>query len=144
MIKLKIKFKRLHKNAVIPSRARSHDAALDLTAISKSVDTSWGYIEYGTGLAMEMPDYCVGLILPRSSISKTKHFLRNSVGVIDSGYRGEIKLRFSLDNSDNIEYDLNHKVGQLMIIELPKLSISEVSELSSSERGAGSFGSTGI
>lgn len=141
---MKIKFKKLHEDAVIPSKACPHDAALDLTAISKLVDTGWGYIEYGTGLAMEMPDYCVGLILPRSSISKTKHFLRNSVGVIDSGYRGEIKLRFSLDNSDNIEYDLRHKVGQLMIIELPKLSISEVSELSTSERGAGGFGSTGI
>lgn len=141
---MKIKFKKLCENAVIPSKAHQYDAGLDLTAISKKIDTNWNYVEYGTGLAMEIPYWCVGLVFPRSSISKTKHFLRNSVGVIDAGYRGEIKLRFSLDNSDNIEYDLNHKVGQLMILELPDLSISEVSELESSERDSGGFGSTGI
>lgn len=141
---MNIKFKKLHEKAVVPSKAHAFDAGLDLTAVSKTINSDWGYIEYGTGLAMEIPNWCVGLVFPRSSISKTRHFLRNSVGVIDSGYRGEIKLRFSLDNSDNIEYDLYHKVGQIMIIELPDLSISEVKELSLSERDSGGFGSTGI
>ena len=139
-----IKFKKLNDKAVIPSRAHDHDAALDLTAVSKETREQWGYVEYGTGLAMQMPSFCVGLIFPRSSISKTCHSLRNSVGVIDSGYRGEIKLRFSIDNSENIEYDLYNKIGQLMIIELPNLSISEVADLDDSDRGEGGFGSTGI
>ena len=139
-----VKFKKLREDAVVPQKAHPYDAGLDLTAVSKEINKDWGFVEYGTGLAMEIPNWCVGLIFPRSSISKTRHFLRNSVGVIDAGYRGEIKLRFSLDNSDNIEYDLNHKVGQLMILELPDLSISEVKELNPSERDAGGFGSTGI
>tara|TARA_B110000495_G_scaffold202024_1_gene220946 strand:- start:3831 stop:4256 length:426 start_codon:yes stop_codon:yes gene_type:complete len=141
---MNVKFKKLNDRAVIPSRAHKYDAALDLVATSKEERKQWGYVEYGTGLAMEIPSFCVGLIFPRSSISKTCHFLRNSIGVIDSGYRGEIKLRFSIDNSENIEYDLYNKIGQLMIIELPNLSISEVSTLEGSERGGGGFGSTGI
>ena len=141
---MNIKFKKLNEKAVIPSKAHEYDAALDLTATSKEVRDQWGYIEYGTGLAMEIPHFCVGLIFPRSSISKTSNHLRNSVGVIDSGYRGEIKLRFSIDNSENIEYDLYNKIVQLMIIELPNLSISEVNALEPSERGGGGFGSTGI
>ena len=142
---MNIKFKKLNDKAVIPSKAHEYDAALDLIAVSKEVNTMprWGYIEYGTGLAVEIPNFCVGLIFPRSSISKTSNHLRNSVGVIDSGYRGEIKLRFSIDNSENIEYDLYNKIGQLMIIELPRINIIETKTLSESPRGLGGFGSTG-
>ena len=93
---------------------------------------------------MEIPNHCVGLIFPRSSISKTSLNLRNSVGVIDSGYRGEIKLRFGIDNDTKVEYSLYDKIGQLLILEMPNLEIQEVKELPDSSRGEGGFGSTGI
>ena len=141
---MNIKFKKLSENAVIPSKAHDFDAGLDLIAVSKKNDTKGRYIEYGTGLAMEIPEHCVGLIFPRSSISKTSLNLRNSVGVIDSGYRGEIKLRFGVDNDSNIEYSLYDKIGQILILEMPNLEIQEVKQLSKSSRGSGGFGSTGI
>ena len=88
-----LKFSKLHPDAVIPYRANNNDAGVDLVATSLIKSNS--YWEYGTGLAVEIPSHMVGLIFPRSSISNTCHFLLNSVGVIDSGYRGEIKLRLS-------------------------------------------------
>jgi dUTP pyrophosphatase len=78
-----IKIKKLHPDAVIPKYAHATDAGLDLVAISKKVDDN-GNIEYDTGLAIEIPDGHVGLIFPRSSISKIDLSLSNAVGVIDS------------------------------------------------------------
>jgi dUTP pyrophosphatase len=138
-----IKFKKLNRKATIPQRAHSCDAGMDLVAVSKETNNEHHFIEYGTGLAMEIPNFCVGLIFPRSSISKTNLFLRNCVGVIDSGYRGEIKLRFSVDNNENKEYDIQDKIGQLIVLELPNMKIIEAKELSNTDRGQGGFGSTG-
>jgi dUTP pyrophosphatase len=101
------------------------------------------FFEYGTDLAMEIPKGYVGLLFPRSSISKTDHFLRNSVGVIDSGYRGEIKLRMSIPALGENEYVIGDKVGQLILMKLPWVEIEEVKELSDTDRGEGGFGSTG-
>jgi len=137
---LNIRFKKLHPDAVPPCYAKDGDAGLDLTAISKSINDT--FIEYGTGIALEIPYGYVGLVFPRSSVSKLEDFyLKNSVGVIDSGYRGEIKLRF---NKSNESYKAGDKVGQLIIVPYPKIKLQEVSELSSSERGSGGFGSTGV
>ena len=137
-----LKVKRLNKNSVLPSYAKKGDAGMDLTAISLSKTIQ--YYEYGTGLAVEIPHGYVGLIFPRSSISKTDHFLRNSVGVIDSGYRGEVKLRMSLPALGQKQYKVGEKIGQLMIIKLPWVDIEETEELSETDRGDGSFGSTGV
>jgi dUTP pyrophosphatase len=139
-----IKFQKLNPNASIPTKTHTFDACLDLVAVTKSYNKELSYIEYGTGLAIEMPSHCVGLVFPRSSISKTSLSLRNAVGVIDSEYRGEIKLRFGIDNASKVEYSLLNKIGQLMILELPNLEIQEVSKLSKTSRGKGGFGSTGI
>lgn len=79
----KVKIKRLHKDAVIPSYSRKGDAGMDLVATSKFYD-DFDNVCYGTGLAIEIPEGHVGLLFPRSSISKTDLTLRNSVGVIDS------------------------------------------------------------
>ena len=137
-----LKVKRLNKNSVLPSYAKKGDAGMDLTAVSLSKTIQ--YYEYGTGLAVEIPHGYVGLIFPRSSISKTDHFLRNSVGVIDSGYRGEVKLRMSLPALGQKQYKVGEKIGQLMIIKLPWVDIEETEELSETDRGDGSFGSTGV
>jgi len=137
-----LKVKRLNKNSVLPSYAKRGDAGMDLTAVSLSKTIQ--YYEYGTGLAVEIPYGYVGLIFPRSSISKTDHFLRNSVGVIDSGYRGEVKLRMSLPALGQKQYKVGEKIGQLMIIKLPWVDIEEAEELSETDRGDGGFGSTGV
>jgi dUTP pyrophosphatase len=139
--KVKIKFKKLNKRAEIPFYAKDGDAGMDLVATTL-VRTS-KFFEYGTDLAMEIPKGYVGLLFPRSSISKTDHFLRNSVGVIDSGYRGEIKLRMSIPALGETEYLIGDKVGQLILMKLPWVEIEEVDELSETDRGEGGFGSTG-
>ncbi len=90
---MKVKIKKLHKNAIIPQYAKSGDAGMDLVATSKSYDKH-GNVVYGTGLAFEIPKGFVGLLFPRSSNAKKDLLLSNSVGVLDSGYRGEVMFKF--------------------------------------------------
>ena len=139
----KVKIKRLHKDAVIPSYSRQGDAGMDLVATSKFYD-DFDNICYGTGLALEIPEGYVGLLFPRSSISKTDLTLRNSVGIIDSGYRGEITFKFNNILMSSCEpYNVKERIGQLIIIPYPTIEFKEVEELSTTERGAQGFGSTG-
>lgn len=102
---MNVKIKKLHPDAVIPKYATIGDAGLDLTAVSMNIDKSGMFIEYGTGLAIEIPQGYVGLLFPRSSVSKTSLILANHVGVIDSGYRGEIKFRFKDLDLTFFEYE---------------------------------------
>jgi dUTP pyrophosphatase len=141
---LKVNFKKLSEKAVTPSKGTVDSAGLDLTAVEYHVNHDYKYIEFDTHLAIEIPKGFVGYIFPRSSISKTSHSLANSVGVIDSDYRGSIKLRMRYDeeNQDK-EYAYGDKIGQLVIMPIPKVELNEVSELGASERGNGGFGSTG-
>jgi len=142
---MKIKFKKLHELAQPPSRANDGDAGFDLKAIALEYPTegdSGLYIQARTGLSFEIPKGYVGLVFPRSSISKTRHSLRNAVGVIDSGYRGEVNLRFSHDQS-NTAYKMGDKVGQIVFLKLPNIELIESESLSSSQRGTGGFGSSG-
>lgn len=140
-----IKFKKLSKSAVTPERAHTSDAGFDLFCTGfeypPSIDAML-FIEAKTDIAIEIPSGYVGLVFPRSSISKTKHMLRNAVGVIDSGYRGEIKLRFSIDDSDT-KYRIGDKIGQIIFVQLPEISLTEALELNTSDRNSGGFGSTG-
>jgi dUTP pyrophosphatase len=99
-------------------------------------------MEYGTGLAVEIPEGHVGLLFPRSSISNSGLILTNSVGVIDSGYRGEIKFRFK-HIPDTAYYKPGDRIGQLIVMPYPEIDFQEVEELSSTERGEGGFGSSG-
>lgn len=141
---MKIKIKKLQDIAVTPSYAKPGDAGMDLTAVSKTVvnEEGYGYIEYGTGIAVEIPEGFVGFILPRSSISKTGMILANSVATIDSGYRGELLCRFKhVPNS--VEYNLGDKVAQLVVLPYPIVEFEEVQELTQTVRQAGAFGSTG-
>ena len=141
---MKVKFKKLNGLAQSPSRANKGDAGFDLVAssIEHPLGSTGVFVEICTGISVEIPTGYVGLVFPRSSITKTKHFLRNSVGVIDSGYRGEIKLRFSLDESPS-SYQIGDKVAQIIFIKLPTVELIEVEELSTSDRGTGGFGSSG-
>jgi len=139
---MRLKFKKLNDSAALPLRAKDGDAGMDLVCTTLD-DSNDLYFEYGTALAVEIPKGFAGLLFPRSSISKTSHSLRNSVGVIDSGYRGEIKLRMSVPTTPKNQYRIGDKIGQLIIIELPSVEIEEVEELTNTNRGEGGFGSTG-
>lgn len=142
MDSIELKIKKLHSEAVIPQYAKPGDAGLDLVAISEEWNEDNTMVTYGTGLAIEIPEGYVGLIFPRSSVSKTTLNLSNSVGVIDSGYRGPIMFKFRYLQEGNV-YDIGDRIGQLVIMKIPTVNIVEVEELSSSERGEGGFGSTG-
>jgi len=138
---MKIKMKKLHPDAVIPRYAKAGDAGLDLTAVEIVADGS--LLTYKTGLAVEIPDGYVGLLFPRSSVYKTGQTLTNCVGVIDSGYRGEIMMKFSF-SPQGLEYEVGDRIGQLLIMPYPKVEFVEVNELSETSRGSGGYGSTGV
>lgn len=166
---MNVKFKKLHPDAVMPAYAKNGDAGLDFVAITKTHKPP--FIEYKTGIAIEIPDGYVGLIFPRSSITKAAPgvSLKNSVGVIDSGYRGEILFRFEMPSDeclwdgqqyitwqdekfdpsdvdkDDILYtpNIGDKIGQMVIVPYPMINMIEVDELSNSDRGKDGFGSTG-
>jgi dUTP pyrophosphatase len=136
---LRIKIKRLKKEAVIPKYALEGDAGMDVVAVTKKETEN--EVEYGTGLAFEIPKNHVCLIFPRSSVSNKDLILSNCVGVLDSGYRGELRLKFKKVGKET--YNIGDKVGQIIILPYPKIIFEEVKELSSSVRGEGGFGSTG-
>jgi dUTP pyrophosphatase len=150
---MQVRVKKLHSDAVIPSYAKAGDAGMDMVAISADISKDGLFIEYGTGIAVEIPEGYVGLMFPRSSLSKTTMVLSNHVGVIDSGYRGEIKFRFKDLNmqqefdgqwyGDETVYEVGNKIGQLVILPYPQIELVETDELNESERGDGGFGSSG-
>ena len=152
---MRVKFKNLGK-ATLPSYSKPGDAGLDITA-TRIVEDANNIVTYGTDLAVEIPVGYVGLLFPRSSNSKKDLLLSNSVGVVDSGYRGELLFKFKPINvpkpfdgpaipvgdlPENI-YQVGDRIGQLIIIPYPTITPEWATELSSSDRGAGSFGSTG-
>lgn len=167
---MQIKIKKLVEEAVIPTYAHSTDAGMDLTAVSRSFD-EYGNVVYGTGLAFAIPEGHVGLLFPRSSNTKKDLHLGNAVGVLDSGYRGEVLLKFkqslsyqeseygeeydfgntykTITSSDpeyfskNI-YEVGERVAQLIVIPYPKVEFEEADSLEETERGKGGFGSTNI
>lgn len=168
MIPMKVKIKKLHKDAIIPHYAKNGDAGLDLTAVSVKYD-EYGNIVYGTGLAFEIPEGYVGLVFPRSSNAKTNLYLTNSVGVIDSGYRGEVTFKYKVAHNvssmiqflwqkyvrkmdpmnvrvNTLAYNVHKvgdRIGQIIIIPYPQIEFVETDELSETERGDGGYGSTG-
>ena len=162
MRNMRVKIKKTHPDAVIPKYAKAGDAGLDLTATSMYYD-EYGNICYGTGLAFEIPEGSVGLIFPRSSICKEQLLLSNAVGVIDSGYRGEVSFKFkpsmALDNRQCVKadaeklwsiavrqndiYKVGDRIGQMIIMPYPSVEFEEVEELSETERSEGGYGSSG-
>ena len=148
---MKIKIKKLHEDATIPTYAHESDAGMDLYCVGRGWD-DYGNILYFTGIALEIPQGYLGLIFPRSSLSKMNLAMTNCVGVIDSGYRGEIMLKFkNLENPKEPHlytsgkiYEPFERIGQLVILPYPKIEFELVGELDNTERGEGGFGSTGV
>lgn len=139
---LKVKVK-LSEGAVMPFYSKEGDNGLDLTAISKETvnEKDHGYIEYETGVAISVPEGYVGLVYPRSSISKTGMILANNVAVIDNNYTGTIKLRFKWI-PDTKMYEPGDKIGQLIFTTCPKIEFEQVDELFETVRGEQAFGSS--
>lgn len=142
---MEVKIKKLNKDAVIPSYAHDTDAGMDLTAITYKYDPIMDCHIYGTGITMEIPEGYVGLCFPRSSNRKTNAYLTNHVGIIDSGYRGEIMFSFKNRSAGNNvkPYNVGDRLGQIIIMPYPKIKLVQVDELSETERGTGGHGSTG-
>ena len=137
-----VNIKKLHKDAVIPSYAKDGDAGLDLAETRVWADDD-GNVCYGTGLAFEIPRGYVGLLFPRSSNAKKDLILSNSVGVIDSNYRGEVMLKFKPQKRGGKVYEVGERVGQIIILPYTQIEFKEVEELSETSRGDGGFGSSG-
>ena len=137
-----VKIRKVHPDAVIPFRAHATDAGMDVTAIS--MEMTEDYVEYDTGLQFQLPEGYAMLIFPRSSNSKKDLFLCNSVGILDAGYTGNLKLRFKLTTEGYTEkiYNPGDKVGQIMIIPYPEINFIETEVFNETERGDGGFGST--
>lgn len=141
---MKVNIKKVHPSAIIPKKAHPGDAGFDLTAVSRE-ETHFGrQYKYDTGLAFEIPSGYVGLLFPRSSVCKKQQSLANCVGVLDSNFRGSVKLMFKNDitQPDHV-YEVGDRIGQLIIMPYPEVEFEEVEELSDTDRGAGGFGSSG-
>lgn len=142
---MKVLFKKLVPEAVKPKFGKPGDAGADLVATSVDLSRK-GQVVYGTGLAVEIPEGMVGLVFPRSSVRNYDLVLSNGVGVIDSGYRGEIMATFNLKTPSDIQeiYAEGDRIAQLVILPVPLIQYVEVDELSETERGKGGHGSTGV
>lgn len=142
---MKVKLKKLVPEASTPKFGKPGDAGADLVATSFEWRTP-SQVVYGTGIAVEIPEGMVGLVFPRSSVRNYDLVMSNSVGVIDSGYRGEVMVTFNVNNLDpNFAklYQVSDRIAQLVIVPVPLIQYSVVDELSETERGNGGHGSTG-
>lgn len=136
-----MKVKKTLQNAVLPKVSLVGDAGFDLTAAYLEIRDNQ-YI-YDTGIALEIPKGYFGLLAPRSSIIKTCLRLANSVGILDSNYRGSVKVVFDkIDNSNGI-YPIGDRIAQVILVPFYTPLIELVDELSDSNRGSGGFGSSG-
>ncbi len=158
MSEIKVKFKKLVPEAKSPVQATAGDSGWDVVALDDGViNEEFGYIEYRTGLAVELPEGYEIQIRPRSSISKYDLVICNSPGTVDNPYRGEIKVRFKGVGRIEIGrlgpqnvfpimpvfYKTGDKIAQLIVAPVPQVQWEEVSELNETARGAGGFGSSG-
>lgn len=140
---MKVRIKKLYDNAVTPTKAHSTDAGCDLTACNFTTDHDGNFV-YGTGIALEIPKGYVGLVFPRSSVAGVGLQLTNCVGVIDSGYRGEVLMKFRPHGRGVCNpYKVGDRIGQLIIMPYPEVTFEEAKQLSESERGEGGYGSSG-
>ena len=138
---MEVRIKKVMDGAVMPTKAHAQDAGFDLVACRVECN-GFNEIVCHTGLAFEIPDGHFGLLFPRSSIAKYPIMLKNSVGVLDSNYRGEVTFKFrQMENGDT--YHVGDRIGQIIILPYPEIKFVESEELSDTERGSGGYGSTG-
>jgi dUTP pyrophosphatase len=142
---MSFRVRRLDDRALLPTRARSGDAGLDLYAVEGVVLEPGGRTSVGTGIAVEIPDGQAGLVLPRSGLAARHGIaLVNAPGLIDAGYRGEIRvLLLNTDRSSAFRLEPGDRIAQLVLVRVETPEVVEAEALASSERGHGGFGSSG-
>jgi len=141
-----LRFIKLSDKATLPTRAHDSDAGLDLYAAEGAQIPTGARVSVGTGLAVAIPEGLAGLVVPRSGLA-LKHgvTLVNSPGLIDAGYRGEVRVVL-LNTDHTIEYRCQpgDRIAQLLLVPVATASPMQAEALDSSIRGAGGFGSSGI
>lgn len=142
---MRLNFQLLAEGAILPSRAHQGDAGLDLYAAVSARIGPGERFAVGTGVAVEIPAGCAGLVLPRSGLARRHGIsLVNAPGLIDSGYRGEIEvLLLNTDPAETFLIEVGDRIAQLVIAEIPAVEPTLSGELSPSERGESGFGSSG-
>jgi dUTP pyrophosphatase len=139
---MKLKIKKLNSEAKLPEYANSDDAAFDLFSIEDIEIKPNDRVQIPTGIAMQIPENHVGLIWDKSGLSHNQG-LKTLGGVIDSGYRGEVKVGLINLGSEIYKIEKGHKVAQMIIQRKETCEVVEVDDLEDSERGEGGFGSSG-
>ena len=137
---------RLRDDAILPTQAYEGDAGLDLVACERLELAPGERGVVGTGVAVAVPDGWAGLVVPRSGLA-AKHGLTlvNSPGLIDAGYRGELKvIMLNTDQKEPFVVEPGMRIAQLVLVEAAAVRLLEVDELSESQRGTGGLGSSGL
>lgn len=138
---LEIKFKKLNKEAILPTKATPTDAGLDLYAIKRKKIASNNVVAIETGIAMELPIGYYAQIFERSGYS-LNNTLKIKAGVVDNGYRGEIKVIMQNCGDYPVEILPKTKIAQIVLLPVPEIEVLEVEELSDTTRGEKGFGSS--
>lgn len=143
---LVVNFKKLKATAKLPIKGSLSAACYDVYATSMSLDDT-GMLTYGLGFSTEIPEGWRGVIIPRSNLSKHRWVLSNSIGIVDSDYRGEwlVKMKsVSANEREAAPYQVGERIAQIYFEKNVEVAFAEVEELDQTERGAGGFGSTGV
>jgi dUTP pyrophosphatase len=143
---IELRVTRIRDGAVLPARAHSGDAGLDLSACEPVTIGAGDRAAVGTGLAVEIPDGHAGLVVPRSGLA-LRHGLSivNTPGVIDAGYRGEVRvILLNTDREDAFTVEPGMRIAQLLVVPAVAVDVVEARELATTERGDGGFGSSGL
>ncbi len=136
----------LSNSFVLPSNAYDGDAGLDLHSCQKLTLKPFERAAVSCGLALAIPEGYAGLVVPRSGLA-VRHGISvvNAPGLIDSGYRGEIKvILVNLDPHDSFDIHIGDRIAQLVIVQVPSVTLPIVERLPESSRGNGGFGSSGV
>lgn len=138
---MKLKVKKIHLNAKLPTRAHHDDAGLDVYCVEETIIPPHTTLKVSTGIAYEVPDgYCV-FAWDKGSIGSKG--IKTLGGVLDSGYRGELFIPMHNLNDEPYTFEAGHKIAQMVIQKVELWEVEESDELSETKRGTGAFGSTG-
>lgn len=142
---MNLRVRRLDARATLPTRAYVGDAGLDLYALEPVTLVAGARAAVPTGIAVEIPEGLAGLVLPRSGLAARHGIaLVNAPGLIDSGYRGEVRvLLLNTDRENTCEIAAGDRIAQLLLVRHEACEVIEVQALADSERGQGGFGSSG-
>lgn len=143
---IQVKIKRLDPELPLPRYANPGDAGLDLYSAVDVVIEPMRRVMIPTGVAIALPEGCAGFVQPRSGLAAKKGLsIVNTPGLVDSGYRGELKvIAINTDTDEPITIARGERVAQLVVQRVPAVELVEVNELDATERGEGGFGSTGL